>query len=228
MPTIQEFIDEYLGLLIIQYSDSSKAVAEVTLKASEYAKIYEFYSNFFDAFDLDQAIGDQLDIIGKIVGIPRIVPFSTIKKYFGFSDNANSLSFDAGTMFDKFTDSGYTDTELSDVQMRKLIRAKISKNITSPYMVADERISLQDVINSAFNGAAYVIDNYDMTLTLYIDESVSIDDLTLIKNLNLLPSPQGVGYKSFISYSTVETFGFGDNLNAKTFNQGVFANKIII
>ena len=142
--------------------------------------------------------------------------------------NANSLSFDRGTFFDKFTDVGYADTELSDIQMRNLIRAKIAKNITSPYMVADERISLQDVINSAFNGAAYVVDNYDMSLTLYVDEIVSLDDLILINNLNLLPSPQGVGYKKIISYSNETTFGFKDNPHAKSFGEGVLANKIII
>ena len=228
MPTAQEFIDQYLDLLIIQYSDSPNAVAEVTLKATEYSKIFEFYNSFYDAFDLDLAIGDQLDIIGKIVGIPRIVPFSLAKQFFGFDDNTNSLSFDVGTFFDKFTDVGYTDTELSDIQMRRLIKAKVAKNITSPYMVSDERISLQDVINSAFSGAAYVVDNYDMFMTLYVDESVIIADLTLINNLNLLPSTQGVGYKSIISYSTVSTFGFSDNTNAKTFGEGVFANRLLI
>ncbi len=224
----QEFINQYLDLLIIQYSDSPKAVAEITLKASEYSKIQEFYASFFDAFDLDEAVGDQLNILGKVVGIPRIVPFSTAKKFFGFDDNANSLSFDQGTFFDKFTDIGYSDTELSDIQMRRLIRAKAAKNTTSPYMVSDERISIQDVINSAFNGAAYVVDNYNMFLTLYIDGLEILDDLILIRNLDLLPSPQGVGYKFVISYSTEATFGFSDNSNSKTFGQGVFAEKLLI
>lgn len=223
----QDFIDEYLGLLIIQYSDKPKAVAEITLKASEYSKIFDFYKSFFNAFDLDLAVGDQLTIIGKIVGIPRIVPFSLAKKYFGFSNNPNSLSFGEGTFFDKFTDVAFADTELSDVQMRLLIRAKIAKNTTSPYMVSDDRVSLQDVIRVAFENRAFVVDGYDMTLSLYIDINYQIDNITLIKSLNLLPSPQGVGYKRIVQYEPDETFGFSDNPNAKGFGAGILANGII-
>ena len=80
----QDFIDEYVALLIMQYSDSPNAVAEIELLMRTWSKVYDFFISFFDEFDLDQAYGDRLDIIGKLVGVSRIVTDGIEKKYFGF------------------------------------------------------------------------------------------------------------------------------------------------
>ena len=227
MPIDQDFIDQYKNLLILQYSDLEKAVAEIELQSSTWSKVFDLLNSFFDEFDLDQAFGDRLDIIGRIVGVPRIVPDGLLKKYFGFPDNPESLTFGKGKFFDLFKDSIYTDTELNDTQYRFFIRSKISKNITSAYMVNDDRISLQETIQFLFSGLAFVTDGQDMTLDLYVDVSFPVENLLILTALDLLPKPQGVRYDQFFSYSVDGTFGFSSNPNAVGFGAGIFA-KIII
>lgn len=223
MATDESFKNEYLDLLIIQYHDKEKAKAETELTASHFSRVFDFFRSFFSEFDLDTAVGAQLDILGKLVGIPRVVPFTTPKNFFGFSNNPNSKGFGLAPFFNMFSDSLYTDTQLTDSEMRILIRAKAAQNAMGPYMVSDDRISIQDVIRTAFEGRAFVLDNYDMTLTLYVDATFDEDMLRIIKALGLLPSPQGVGYKAVISYSPTGTFGFSNNPSSKGFGLGVFA-----
>jgi hypothetical protein len=223
----QDFIDQYKELLIIQYSDRPNAVAEVELLMGTWSKVYDFFNNFMNEFDIDQAYGDRLDIIGKIVGVSRIVPEGVVKKYFSFSGNPNGLTFGEGAFFDIFTDSIYSSTQLNDAQYRFFIRSKIAKNITSAYISNDERVSLQETIQFLFNNAAFVVDNFDMSLTIYVDELYSADDLVLIEALDLIPKPQGVRYKFIVSYSVEGTFGFANNPNAKGFGAGKFASIIV-
>ena len=222
----QGFIDQYRELLIIQYSDRPKAVAEIDLLMGSWSKTFDFFNAFFEEFDLDSANGDRLDKIGKLVGVNRVVPEGLAKKYFGFSGNPNAVTFGAGPFFSIINDSGFTSTQLNDTQFRFFIRAKISKNISSAYMVNDDRQSLQQAVQFLFKNQAYLTDNKDMTLTLYVDESFPPEDLTLLQALDLIPTPQGVGIKNIVSYSTDNTFGFANNPNAVGFGQGKFARII--
>ena len=223
----QDFIDEYVKLIIMQYSDSPNAVAEIELIMSTWSKVYDFFNSFFDEFDLDQAYGDRLDIIGKIVGVSRIVPDGIAKKYFGFSGVANALTFGEGAFFDLFRDSIYTDTQLNDAQYLFFIRSKISKNVTSAYMVSDDRVSLQETIQFLFSNSAFVVDNQDMSISIYIEESFGSEDLLLLQQLDLIPKPQGVGIKFISTYSAEGTFGFSQNPNAVGFGTGKFASLIL-
>jgi len=230
----QQFINEYVLLLIKQYWEKPKAKAEIELLASTWEKCYSLLTSFESAFDLDTAEGVQLDVIGKIVGLSRIVPLVIPKKFFGFSDNPNAYEF-----ADKFNSSivtypfrdkfgaAYTDTELSDHDYRFFLKLKIAKNTVAAVMASDERTSIQDVIQFAFSGNAYIVDKYNMNLALYVDYSLDEDIFTYIQALDLLPKPNGVGYEVIIQYSKDNTFGFSDNLNSKGFGSGTFASKLI-
>ena len=130
-------------------------------------------------------------------------------------------------MFDLFRDSIYTDTQLNDTQYRFFIRAKIAKNITSAYLSNDERVGIQETIQVLFDSKAIVVDNQDMTMDIFVDYSFSSDDLQLLEQLNLIPSPQGVGYRFIYSFAAGGTFGFSENPNAVGFGEGRFASLII-
>ena len=97
------FDSEYVNLLIKQYWEKPKAAAEIGMMAGTWRKTFEWIDSFSDEFDLDNATGDRLDIIGRIVGIKRIVAFVVPKIAFGFDENPTALGFD-----DKF--SPLTDT----------------------------------------------------------------------------------------------------------------------
>jgi len=71
---------------------------------------------------------------------------------------------------------------------------KIKKNISSPYLVSDDSLSIQDAVINIFGGLAYVTDNYDMTLTLHVSSVFSSSKLDALLKMSLIPKPQGVRY----------------------------------
>ena len=235
-------IDFYQGLLIKQYYDQPNALGEVELKAGELYAVKTFLDSLAQSFDLDYALDDRLDKIGKLVGIDRVVALSNPKLLFGFDNNINSRSF--ASKFDnrvsapfasKFTPN-YTDSQLDNYTFRQLIKAKIALNTMRGVMIGDfETISVQDVIQSVFSGQAVVIDNKDMSLSLYIPYSFDLNLLRVVGQAGLLPQTQGVRFASFFAAES-GSFGFGVNGNssgfASKFNTsykgGRFARKIIL
>jgi len=236
------FIEEYVNLLIIQYWEKQKAKATIEAISTPSSEVYHWFSRFDEEFDLDQATGHRLDIIGKIVGMPRSVPFVVAKELFGFEGDPT-----AGTMDDVLAPLGtarpfkdlfeppYSELQLNDDRYRFFIRAKIAKNVVAAYMVSDDRISIQDVISTLFKSDAYVIDNYDMTLTLFVGLSYDPEIIRLAQQSNLLPKPQGVRYLDIIQADPLNSFGFDINPNSKGFGSkfdgaytgGRFANKVV-
>lgn len=214
---------EYLKLIILQYADKPHARGHVATVLKEFQKIYDLANFLNPSFDLDTAVGKQLDIIGKIVGISRNVPFLIPKKYFGFFGFANSHPFDNKFLtkknypFKRKYEIAYTDGQLNDNDYRFFIRAKILKNYARAVMIGD--YSLQKTIDFLFLGLAYVVDNKDMTLTLYINPN-DVERMRNIRQLDLLPRPQAVEYKFIISYNENNTFGFYSH------NKG-FGNKFL-
>lgn len=235
-------VDETVNLLIKQYWEKPKAKAEIELQASSWETTRAFLDALDPAFDLDNAIGAQLDVLGRIVGISRSVPDVIPKVYFGFSINPNNEGFASkfdpmrigGPFYSKFS-SAFTDLQLGDNDYRFFIRIKAALNRAAGYVSSDRYISIQDVVLSAFEGRAYVVDNLDMTLTLYVSSVISLDRLRLIQALNLLPKPQGVRYKVIIQAEPGLTFGFSNNVLSQGFASkfdpmrvgGFFARKVI-
>lgn len=68
--TKEELIEYYADLLIIQYRNKPKAKATIELLADLFT-VDLLPLNVKNAFDLDTAIGVQLDSIGKYMGITR-------------------------------------------------------------------------------------------------------------------------------------------------------------
>ena len=170
------FEQNYIDLLIKQYWEQPNAVAEIEAQAATWEKIRDVFLAFDAEFDLDTAVGAQLDIIGKTVGLLR----------------ADHIEFN------------------DDEEYRFFLRLQISRNNGSAFMVSDDKTSIQDVIQFAFEKLAYVIDSKNMTLTLYIEDTFDITRLLLILELAVLPKPQGVRY-IVIMYETFGLpFGFSE------------------
>lgn len=235
---MSEYVNGNVKNLIIQYNDKPNAVATVTAITKEFEQCFNYANILNSAYDLDFAVGKQLDTIGKIVGISRNVPFVVPKNYFGFNGHLNS--YPMGNKFkvvisyplkDKF-EIPYTDGQLNDNDYRFFIRAKIIKNYATSKTIDINRLSIQNAVDFLFNGKAYVVDNMNMTMTIYIDSSFDINMLLYLERLDLLPRPQGVGYNTIISYQEGKAFGFylnnagfGDKFNATEPSR--FAYKIL-
>ena len=199
------FESDYVNLLIKQYWEKPKASAEIAMKAGMWRRTFEWIDSFSDEFDLDNATGDRLDIIGRIVGIGRNITYSIPKIAFGFDENPNSRGFDDlfsplddRAPFKDLFESASTELVLDDNAYRQFIRAKIAKNTFGPYLSGNDFLSIQDAVINIFGGLAYVTDNYDMTLTLHVSAVFSSTTLDAILKMSLIPKPQGVRYITVI------------------------------
>jgi len=211
------FVDSYKKLLIVQYADKTNANAHVGLFLSEFEKVYNLVNSFDKAFDLDTAVGKQLDIIGKIVGINRQVPFAVPKNYFGFAGHLNAYPMDdkfltviTYPMRDKF-EIPYSSSELNDNTYRFFIKAQIIKNYSKATMIDTNNLSIQNAVDYPFNNKAYMTDNKNMTMNIYINNTFDFNMIQYINQLDIIPRPQGVRYSNIISYVESETFGFNPN-----------------
>ena len=67
----EDLVKYYQNLLIIQYHNKPKAKAVIGALAWELADAWDFLNQIKDCFNLDVAIGQQLDILAKYYGIGR-------------------------------------------------------------------------------------------------------------------------------------------------------------
>ena len=114
--------------------------------------------------------------------------------------------------------------ELIDEEFYRLfVKIKIAKNNFNPAMIGNS--SIQDLIAFALSNQAYVLDGYDMTLTLYAFSGVDPAQIALMRELDLLPKPGGVGYK-LVALPVGDVFGFAEDPGASGFEVGGFADYI--
>lgn len=241
---MSDYTDAYVDLLIKQYWDQPRARAEIDAAAAGWETQRDVLDAFRTEFDVDLATADRLDKIGAIVGIPRNIPYVIPKRFFGFEDNPLSGGFDSLSApypglppFYRLDSPTYEALELSDADYRTLIRAKIARNSALPNLASsDAGSSLQEAVNVIFGGEAYVVDNLDMSLALYVSPSFSTDLLNAVLNLDLLPRPQGVQYYYIVQSVLTGTFGFSNNPNTLGFGSlfdpsrvgGTFARLVIL
>ena len=199
-PFTLETLDYYANLLIIQYRNQPKAKA--TIQAIVKAFIADnIILNIRDAFNIDTAVGVQLDTLGKYIGVNRYYKIIDYPLAFGFSsyledeptdqtgfaDVSDFLTKD-GT-FLSASESVSKNAILNDDDYRILLKLKITQNYSN--------FSMKDINDSLyrfFEKQIYVIDNYDMTMTYYFDSAQSrlkvVIEAAIYKGV--IPKPMGV------------------------------------
>ena len=143
--TIQKLIQYYSGLLIIQYANQPKAQAHIQLLAQTLLASC-VYLDVLNGYDIDTAVGVQLDVIGKYVGVNRFWPQENLTDYFSFTTYTEvdptgppKFGFSDYTTFSGFSYNGTltyseiveTQNALSDSDFRILIQVAIIQNTCS-------------------------------------------------------------------------------------------------
>lgn len=199
--TTQDVIDYYKGLLILQYSTQPNALATMDAIIRSFVQD-QIASKVRDGFDLETALGMQLDILGQYRGISRVV--------FGIVPTPVWSLPEAGDTFPG-TWLGWTELSdpdptwnwlqvndlnsvayaLSDQQMRRLIRLKAAIDSWDGGLG-----TLDALLFAAFGSYVTVIDNMNGSITY--QHSFADPDPDLLWNVavtaGILPHPCG---KSF-------------------------------
>lgn len=68
-------VSEYTNLITSQYNNSTKFKAWVECLLTPFVDVQNLANELYTYFDIDLAIGKQLDMLGDIVGVRRLLPF---------------------------------------------------------------------------------------------------------------------------------------------------------
>lgn len=196
-------ISDYLGLITSEHSDKPKYMAMLEAVLGPMVDALNASAQLPADFDLDQAIGAQLDVIGLWVGISRRVNTPLVGVYFAF--DIAGVGFDQGVWKGPFDpDSGVV--ELDDETYRILIRAKIGANRWDGTLNGSKAI-----LDLVFSGATHVFlqDNQDMSMTIGVSgEPPSAIALALLTGGYIPIKPEGVRVDYYI-VTTIDAPLFG-------------------
>lgn len=180
-------IDDYLNLITSEHRDKPVFEATVSAGVSPFAKIQSVLLGMPANFDIDTAVGVQLDALGAWIGRARRIDTPLAGVYFAWDDTA-TVGWESGVWQGVFDpSSGLVD--LPDDSYRMLLKAKIAANawdgtIPGAYAVwatvfADSEIIIQD--------------NQDMSMVVGIaGQRLSAVDEALLVNGYLPLKPEGV------------------------------------
>ncbi|MEX3859626.1 DUF2612 domain-containing protein [Paraburkholderia sp. BR10923] len=183
----------YADLIIWQYRGQPRARAHAQLIDSMVAPTWSGFQAMLGTYDIDRAVGISLDVIGRIVGVSRILAGALPRKFFGFEDNPYAGPFQHGQtpggVWYRYGAALSDSASASDDEMRTLIRLKVIKNYqtgTLPNLMQ----ALTVLLGGPFANAN---DNYDMTVTIYaISSRVTPFVRFVLERMDILPRPVGV------------------------------------
>lgn len=171
-------------------------------------------------FDIDAAVGVQLDVVGEWVGRSRIVLIPLANVYFSFG--IVNLGFGQGSWKGPY-DPVEGLTQLDDYHYRLLLKAKIAANQwdgTTPGAVA-----VMDVLFGPIGSTFFVQDNGDMSAIFGMSGQLpSAVFLALFAGGYIPLKPAGVQVRYlFVSRNGNPMFGFGlDNKYISGFGRGAW------
>ncbi|CAI1019412.1 Protein of uncharacterised function (DUF2612) [Serratia ficaria] len=117
--------NKYTARIPAYHCQFPKYYATVNAVTEAFSRQQDSIRGIVLAFDLDNAIGAQLDVIGLWVGRGRRIRAPTVNHYFSF--DVLELGFDLGSWRGRY-DSGDAYIDLDDDTYRTVLRAKIGAN----------------------------------------------------------------------------------------------------
>lgn len=201
-------LTDYTALITSEHRDQPRYMATIGALVRPLVDQMNVLQSMPAKFDLDNAVGVQLDDVGLWVGVSRKIRIPLSGIYFSF--DVAGLGFDQGNWKGPFDpDTGLT--VLDDDTYRLVIRAKIGANHWDGTLDSSAAI-----LDSIFGSDTHVFieDHQDMSMTIGISGKVpSAVFLALLAGGYIPLKPEGVR----VNYTVVTTvdgapmFGFDMN-----------------
>ena len=216
-------VDKYTELITPWHRGKRKFTATVSAVAQCFTDQQNAMSSMVMAFDLDNALGVQLDAVGLWVGIGRNVktPFAGVY----FSLDVAGVGFNQGVWKGPF-DPTTGITTLDDDTYRLLIKAKIAANHWDGTMEQSATV-LQLIFGST--APVFIEDNQDMTMNIGLAGAPPTALFVALLTGGYVPlRPEGVRIANFvISNTNAPLFGFDmKNQYVAGFNQGAWGTVL--
>lgn len=205
MPTLAQ----YLSLIPQQHSAAPRFVANLTALLQPLVDQQALLASLPSAYDLELAVGAQLDTVGLWIGRSRFIVTPITGVFFSFDDAV--LGFDAGHWIGQF-DSLDGMTRLDDPSYRMLLKAKVASNHWDGTL-AGAAAALTYVFNDP-NSSVFIQDNQDMSYSLNVAGTpLSPLMLSLLNGAYIPLKPAGVrlAFINQVSIGGTPLFGFDLN-----------------
>lgn len=197
--------DYFTGLVTTEHQDKPKYIQTVSLSTQGYADQIALCSQAYDLYDLDDAVGSQLDAIGLWVGISRFV---SIDIDIFFSWDTLGVGWDQAIWW-QVGDAESVVTQLSDQLYRDLIRLKIMCNQSDGSIPSATEIIRKAIEGS---GATLTVDEGVMEVTFNIAGDISRIMRGIIIGGYLPIKSSGVGINFTFIDSAITNNDFGGDI----------------
>lgn len=187
---------DYTQLITSEHNQQPNFVATVALTANGIADITALLASLPSEFDIDNAIGAQLDAVGKWIGQGRQVNGVLLVQFFGFADDASALTFgeltnaSVGGRFAELSDITQASAILQDPEYRTVLKAKIIANDYAG-SIAELEAACADVIGVP----CMFIDPGTRVVMIVVTETIDPVIQALLTGYDILPRPAGVRYQ---------------------------------
>lgn len=200
---------DYTQLITSEHNQKPNFVATVALTANGIADITALIASLSNEFDIDNAIGAQLDVVGQWIGQGRQVQGILLVQFFGFADDPTALTFGElnnpaiGGRFVELGDNGTSSAVLQDPEYRTILKAKIIANDFGGTI--DE---LEDATNDIIGVPCQFIDPGTRVVMIIVSAEIDPVIQALLTGYDILPRPAGVRYQTvFLTPETWSTVG---------------------
>ncbi len=217
-------ITRYLNLITNEHQGQPNFFAALTALLQPPADLGALVLTLPTLFDLDVAVGAQLDAVGLWIGITRYLPIPLSGVYFSF--DTTGLGFDSGTWQGPSNPTSEV-VALSDDAYRVLLFARIAANHWDGTIPGAYAIWTAVFAGTGFN--IMIIDNGDMTMDMGIFGAVpDAVTIALFTGGYLDLRPAGVRLNNYIIPSTSGPyFGFDTENDALSgFDEGCWPTFI--
>ena len=188
---------DYTQIITSQHRNKPRFSAMVSLLAGAFGQVSDSLLGLVEAFNIDTAIGNQLDIIGLWVGISRRQSVPIPNVFFTWDDE--DLGWNFASWKGPFEPSEGV-TVLDDATYRAVLKAKIGSNYWNGSNT--DLVEIGGTALSEFDIQCFTIDNMDMSITIYILGAPTAVIIEMIKRGVVPPKPAGVRVTGYILASS--------------------------
>lgn len=186
---------EYLSFITSQYQNSSKFLEWMDVLISKMTDIIGTTELMNASFDVDHAVGAQLDTLGVIIGISRNLRVAIPNVFFSWYDgtaDTEFLGWGAGSWRDPREGPGAVEmTVLPDDAYRQILKFKIIQNTWKGTI--NELYAAWEAVFASEGLTIDIVDNQDMTAEFTITGSIVPAAIQYILLGNYVPlKPAGV------------------------------------
>ena len=182
-----------------QYRNAPKAVAWYSIIPQITAELGLGLDQIRNSYDIDANVGEQLDVIGRIIVLTREIILNTELPVYQCDNEDAECGDDEIQCSQPFVAD---DQELSDIYFRSLIKAKVQKN--------NSDATIEGVLDAVSlilptSGTLRLIDPETMAFTIEFYGLINDVERALLLSGLIVPKPQGVRFGGFLEgYNIVE------------------------